>query len=302
MRITPLLALCGLLLTSAAHAGPRVLLGESVTHTNDIIGDGMDRWRSATEDFSYLYGPRGMVELPPRFGAFIEWRARMEMITPEWVALPFPPNDRPYVGVLGFGVASHMRRGNSEQSLGFDLVMTGPSTGVSVVQEWVHTNMNHINPQIFADQLPDALYPTASYEYAKVWSKGGAAVRPFADVQIGVETFIRAGVDLTFARAPDLGIRLRNNLTGQRVPALNPSGQRQLSVGLGADVAYMLNSAYLPAARGVTPSPFRTRLRAGVFYQSRKFDLFYGLSWHSPEFTSQREGQVIGTVSLGVRF
>ena len=302
MRLAAILALCGLLLASAAHAGPRLLLGESVTHTNDIIGDGKDRWRTATVDISYLYDPQSMADLPARFGVFLELRARMEMINPEWVALPNPPNDRPYVGVLSFGVASHMRRGIAEQSLGFDLVMIGPSTGVSDIQNWVHTNMNPINPQIIADQLPDALYPTLSYEYAKVFSAGKLALRPFADMQIGVETFIRAGVDLTLARRPDMGIRLRNSLTGQRVPALNPGGQRQLSLGLGADVAYVASSAYLPATRGVTPGRLRTRLRAGVFYQSRTFDLFYGVSWHSPEFTAQREGQVIGTVSLGVRF
>lgn len=296
------MALCGLLLTSAAHAGPRVPLGVSVTHTNDIIGDGQDRWRSATEDVSYLYGPKAMQALPARFGSLIELRARMEMITPEKLAQPHPLNERPYAGVLSFGAVTHKRQRNTEQSLGFDLVMIGPSTGASSIQTWVHTNMNHINPQIIADQLPDALYPTLSYEYAKVFSTGKAALRPFADMQIGVETFIRAGVDLTFARQPDMGIRLRNSLTGQRVPALNPGGQRQLSLGLGADVAYVVNSAYLPAARGVTPSRIRTRLRAGVFYQSRKFDLFYGASWHSSEFTTQREGQVIGAVSLGVRF
>lgn len=302
MRFAPFLALCGLLLASLAHAGPRALLGESVTHTNDIIGDGMDRWRTATVDISYLYGPAAMQALPGQFGQFIELRARLEMINPEWVALPFPPNDRPYVGVLSFGAASHWARGHTEQSLGFDLVMTGPSTGVSDVQNWVHTNMNPINPQIIADQLPDALYPTVSYEYAKVFTTGKLALRPFADMQIGVESFARAGFDLTLARRPDIGFRLRNSLTGQRVPALNPGGQRQLSLGLGADVAYVASSAYLPATRGATPSRLRTRLRAGVFYQSRRFDLFYGLSWHSPEFTAQREGQVIGTVSLGVRF
>ncbi len=302
MRLAPVLALCGLLFASAAHAGPRVLLGETVTHTNDIIGDGKDRWRTATVDISYLYGPRAMEDLPARFGQFIEVRARLEMINPEFVALPFPANDRPYVGVLSLGVASHVQRGNSLQSLGFDLVMIGPSTGVSDIQNWVHTFQNPINPQIVANQLPDALYPTLSYEYAKEFTAGIAALRPFADVQIGVESFVRAGFDLTLARAPALGFRLRNSLTGQRIPALNPSGTGQLSLGLGADIAYVRSSAYLPASSGATLSPVRTRLRAGVFYQGRRFDLFYGASWHSPEFTAQREGQVIGTFSLGVRF
>lgn len=302
MRFAPSLALCGLLLASAAHAGPRVLLGESVTHTNDIIGDGKDRWRTATVDISYLYGPRAMEDLPARFGQVLELRARLEMINPEFVALPFPPNDRPYVGVLSFGAASHWARGNSQHALGFDLVMIGPSTGVSDIQNWVHTFQNPINPQIVADQLPDAIYPTLSYEYAKEFTVGIAALCPFADVQIGVESFVRAGFDLTLARAPALGFRLRNSLTGQRVPALNPTDTGQLSLGLGADAAYVFSSAYLPAARGVTPSALRTRLRAGVFYQSRRFDLFYGVSWHSPEFATQTTGQVIGTVSLGIRF
>ncbi len=302
MRLASVLALCGVLLSSAAHAGPRVLLGESVTHTNDIIGDGKDRWRTATVDISYLFGPPNMVNLPDRFGQFIELRARLEMINPERVALPYPPNDRPYVGVLSFGAASHMQRGNTAQSLGFDLVMIGPSTGVSDLQNWVHTNQNPINPQVILDQLPDAIYPTFSYEYAKHLTKGFATLRPFADLQIGAETFARAGFDLTLARAPEQGFRVRNSLTGHRVPALNPRGERQLSFGLGADIAYVFNSAYLPASHGVTLSPIRTRLRAGVSYQSQKMDLFYGISWHSPEFSAQYEGQVIGTVSLGVRF
>ncbi len=300
MRLWPL---CGLLLLySAAQAAPRFLLGESVTHTNDIIGDGKDRWRTATVDISYLYGPQNMATLPARFGTFIEVRVRGEMINPEFVALPYPPDDRPYVGVLSFGVASHMRRQNTEQSLGFDMVMIGPSTGVSGLQNWVHSFQNPINPQIIRDQLPDALYPTISYEYAKVYTVGPASLRPFADLQIGVETYARAGVDLTLARAPAQGVRLRNNLTGQRVPALNPDGGRQFSLGVGADIAYVVSSAYLPASSGVSLSRFRARLRAGAFYQSQKFDLFYGASWLSPEFTTQREGQIIGAFSLGVRF
>ena len=303
MRFAPLLAMCSLLIASGpAHAGPRVLLGESVTHTNDIIGDGKDRWRTATVDISYLYGPQTLVELPEQFGQLIELRARMEMINPERVALPHPPNDRPYAGVLSFGLASHVARGNSEQSLGVDLVFIGPSTGVSDIQNWVHTFQNPINPQIIRDQLPDAVYPTLGYEYAKLYTVGQTAFRPFTEMQIGVETYARIGFDLTFAPAPTKGVRVRNSLTGQRVPALNPSGDRQLSFGLGGDLAYVLNSAYLPASSGLTLSPYRARLRAGVFYQARKFDVFYGATWLSPEFTSQRQGQIIGAVSLGVRF
>jgi len=300
MRI--IAAVCGLSLTiGAVQAAPRILLGESVTHTNDIIGDGKDRWRTATVDISYFYGPAAQ-SFPTQFGQFLELRARMEMINPELVAVPFPPNDRPYAGVLSFGIASHIHQQNTEQSLGFDLVMIGPSTGVSDIQNWIHTYQNPINPQIIQDQLPDAIYPTLSYEYAKVYTAGIAALRPFADLQIGVETFARAGFDLTIARAPAQGFRARNSLTGQRVPALNPTGNRQLSLGVGADIAYVFSSAYLPASSGVTHSPIRTRLRAGAFYQSQKFDLFYGATWLSPEFTTQREGQIIGAFSLGVRF
>jgi len=290
------------LTSSAVQATPRFLLGASVTHTNDIIGDGQDRWRSATADLSLLFGQKDMGELPASFGQFIELRSRMEMITPANLALPYPADDRPYVGVLSFGVASHWQQQNTVQSLGFDLVAIGPSTSVSAVQTWVHTNMNHINPQILADQLPNAIYPTFSYEYAKVYTAGTAALRPFADLQIGAETFARTGFDLTIARVPEQGFRVRNSLTGQRVPALNPTKNRQLSLAVGADIAYIFNSAYLPATSGLTLSQFRTRLRAGVLYQSQKYDLFYGASWLSPEFTTQRKGQTVGAFSLGVRF
>jgi hypothetical protein len=75
-----------------------------------------------------------------------------------------------------------------------------------------------------------------------------------------------------------------------------------VSLVLGADTARVFDSALLPAGGAVTMSEQRDRLRAGVNWQGKRTSVFYGVTYLSPEFEEQDEGQVLGAINLSLRF
>lgn len=290
-------------LAAPVQADPRFVLAEVITHTNDFFVDGQDRWRTASLSASILRGPEFDGQAPSKFGALLEIRTRIEMITPADLSQPDPGEDRPYVGAISLGVFSHQRRHNLDITAGAELVIIGPSTGVSQIQSWLHARMDPINPILLAGQLADAVHPTLSVEVAQNLQLTPLAnLRPFAELQAGVETYARAGIDLTFSTKPPQDLRVREVVTGQRIPALHMWGTRSWGLGLGGDVTYVANSQYFSGSSGPQPMPVRTRLRAGAFYQGDKLDAFYGLSWLSPEFSDQSEGQSVAALSVSLRF
>ena len=123
-----------------------------------------------------------------------------------------------------------------------------------------------------------------------------------------------------FLGGRDVGRRVRRN---QIDDGIRPSGvfeaSREFELGhryrvvlaeqagtaflLGADIAYVDDSDYLPARSGVTLTEDRTRVRAGLHWENRNgAALFYGLTWLSEEFDEQRVGQFLGAVQFRLRF
>jgi hypothetical protein len=98
-------------------------------------------------------------------------------------------------------------------------------------------------------------------------------------------------------------LRLRDQVSGQRVAALNGAGRiGGWSFLFGADTAYVASSVYLPDNRGPDLEEMRHRLRAGVNFGIGDSNFFYGVTYLSEEFEGQPEGQVVGTLSVDIRF
>lgn len=303
LKYLPVIAAMLMQASSPARATPRFQLATVITHTNDFFVDGQDRWRTASVSASMLWGPEFTGHAPSEFGALLEVRTRFEMITPANLSLPNPRNDRPYVGAVSIGVFSHQQRGAYDISVGAELVILGPSTGVSQLQGWLHARMAPINPLLLEGQLADAVHPTLSLEIARRFPLAPRlSFRPFIEAQLGIETYARTGFDLTFSTQKPQDLRIREVVTGQRLPALHTWGQRSWGLGLGGDIAYVADSHYFRASDGLTIAQTRTRLRAGAFYQGDRLDAFYGVSWLSPEFTAQEEGQLVAALSVSLRF
>lgn len=302
-RIARGLALAVALTAGAAQAQERVTLGWGRMFTNDGMGDGHDRWRTGAYTVSRLRGPSWSGSLPATFGEILEFRARAEIISPSTLSNP-PPGDRRYAGVLTLGMHSHFASGGVETSLGLDLAVTGPQTGLGRLQDRLHDLLGVAQPQVLADQIGDAVYPTLVFEAGRSLPLADAVtLRPFVAAQAGGETWARLGADLTLGRFGQNALMLREATTGQRYRAISGDHVPGLTFTLGGDIAHVWDSALLPEGGAAEMKDTRERLRAGLAWQGAGgLSAFYGLTWLSEEFETHGEGQLLGALTINLRF
>ena len=288
-------------LTNAAFAEPRQTLGWGRIFDNDALGDQHDRWQTGSYTVSMVRGQSWSGVLPSQFGEILEFRLSAKTIAPADLASP-DPADRRYAGTLSFGLSSHMDWRGIETSLGAELALTGPQTGIGGFQSWVHNIMGISQPAL-GNQIGNSVYPTLLAEFGRSFPIGSnVTIRPFVAAQAGVETYVRAGGDLVIGSFGKGALMLRDDVTGQRYRAVNGDHIPAMSFTLGGDVAKVFDSAYLPSGGAVVASDTRTRIRAGVQWQGERASAFYGITYLSPEFDSQSEGQLVGSLNVNLRF
>lgn len=284
-----------------AQAQGRGPLGWGRLFTNDYLGDNSDRWRTGSYTVSKVTGFGWDGERPDRAGEIVEFRFRSNIIAPDNLSAP-TPGDRRYAGVLAFGLHTHFQRQGAEISLGGDLVFTGPQTGIGDFHREMHKILHAPRPNVLEDQIGNGVHPTAYLEAGRPFRiTPGVEVRPFVELQAGVETLVRIGGDVTLGRSGQDALMLRDVVTGHRIRATRPA-KPGLAFVLGADIAHVEHSVYLPVYDGNQLTPGRQRVRAGVHWQGEKSAVFYGLTWLSREFEAQPDAQVVGSVRLQIRF
>lgn len=291
------------ILAGQAAAQERVTLGWGRMFSNDAIGDGHDRWRTGSYTVSYLRGSSWDGALPTAFGDILEFRASGQTIAPANLADP-APDDRRYAGVLTFGLHTHFDWLGFETAVGADLDVTGPQTGLSNFQQRIHDWSDLPDPEpAFENQIPNHVYLTALAEMGKEFPMGGAGrIRPFVEAQAGLETYVRAGADLTFGGFGEGSLLIREYMTGQRYRAIKGDLITGTSFTLGADVAHVFDSALLPGDGVAELASTRARARAGIQWQGERASVFYGISYLGEEFVQQPEGQLVGSLNINLRF
>ena len=288
--------------TSPALAEGRVTLGWGRLFSNDATGDGQDRWRTGAYAISRVKGTSWADALPVRAGDILEFRLRAETIAPANLIAP-AAGDRRYVGALSLGLHTHFDWRSHEVSLGGDLVFTGPQTGIGGFQKWAHKQLGLAAPQVLGNQLPNAVYPTLVGEIGHSYDLSSTLrLRPFGELRVGAETLVRLGGDLVFGKFGRNDLMLRDATTGQRYRGVEGSRNRGFSLTLGADIAQVLSSAFLPSGGAADLRGQRARARAGVHWQGKTASGFYGITYLSREFDQQAEGQAVGSLSIKIRF
>lgn len=288
---------------AAGSDNKRKLIGVGWLFSDDLIGDDHDRWRSAALAISWATARNWNGTLPSQFGDVIEYRAYTEMITSEDLVNP-SPTDRPYAGILGFGVHTHFSRQSLEYSLGAELVAVGPQTNVDSLQRSFHRLIGSTVPAgaELEQQIENDYYPTLVAEAGRNFDLGrNVSVRPFGEVRIGDESLMRIGADMTIGQVGRTGLLIRDKGTGQRY-RVSQDGPTGFSLVLGADYAYVHDTAYIPSDRGLTFDDSRLRVRFGGRWQGKKVSIFYGAVHLSEEFETQRQSQVVGSFNLKFRF
>ena len=287
----------------AAHAEDQVALGWGRLFNNDALADMQDRWHSGSYTISQLRGAAWRGSLPSQL--FDLWEIKLEGATIAPADLVNPaPDDRRYAGLLTFGVHTQLDWQGFETNIGADLVVTGPQTGVSGFQSAIHNALGMPSAAASYDnQIGNAVYPTATGEIGKTYRLGpNVTFRPFAGASAGIETWARVGGDLTFGHFGEGAVMLRDDTAGQRYRAVAGDLATGFSFLAGADLAQVWNSALLPSGGAAVLSDTRERLRLGLQWQGKTNAVFYGLTYLGPEFDSQPEGQVVGSLNVQLQF
>jgi len=295
--------LCFCVLSSAAPAQEaRSTLGITRLMTNDRLGDGEDRWRSGGFSVSAFRGPGWDGQLSTRPFQIMEYRFRGESIAPDNLISP-DPGDRLYAGTWWLGAHTHFDWRAFEVTAGADIAVTGEQSGIRSLQASVHDALSMPRIDLEDYQVEDGVYLHGTVEVARSLRWSTTEVRPFLEVQAGVETLARLGVDVTFGTLGQGGLRTRDPVTGQRIAGItNIADEGGWSFLMGADTAYVDSSVFLPSDRGFEVEEARHRVRAGVNYGFGQSNIFYGATWLSEEFVGQPEAQVVGSLSIDIRF
>jgi hypothetical protein len=269
--------------------------------TNDTIADRQDRWRSGGFAVSAFRGTDWTGRLPSRPFEVMEYRFRGEVISPDNLNNP-DPDDRLYAGTWWVGAHTHFDWRGLELTAGADIAVTGEQSGIRRLQGAIHDIVSMPTMNIGDHQVEDGVYLHGTLELARSLRWDGGELRPFLEVQAGVETMARAGFDVTFGSLGEGGLRSRDPITGQRLEGIVGDTDGGWSFVLGADIAAIESSVFLPEDRGYEILDRRHRLRAGMNYGFGDRNVFYGVTYMSEEFVGQGEGQLVGSLSLGLRF
>jgi hypothetical protein len=278
-------------------------IGVASGFNNDYLGDGEDRWQTASYARSWLF------KTDPGARSFLLWetlelRARGQIITPRRLSGPTRPGERPYAGTLAIAAFMRQQDGAFEREYGVELGLRGPSSGMGAVHELLHEILAENEPQGWDSQLPDQLWLGGYGEVG--WTlrdaRDKAMFRPFLAGQVTDETLFRFGFDASFGVNVLARRSARDVVTGLRLPVRDGLGARGIRVEFGADLALVEESDLLPGRQAVRAEHERRRARAAVLFPVGPFDALLGLTHLGPEFVGQVSGQTVGTLSLNLRF
>ncbi|PYC47201.1 DUF2219 domain-containing protein [Litorivita pollutaquae] len=270
---------------------------------NDLLGDGQDRWRTGSVASSRVFGRAPWSgALPSRVGDVVEFRFLGEVMAPDHLGTP-AAGDRPFAGALSWGAHTHFVRGETEMSLGADLVVTGKQTGLDGFQTGLHDLLGRdaASSAVRDAQIGNGVHPTLVFEAGRDVNFGTMRLRPFVEARAGAETLLRAGADLTIGSVGLGELLVRDPVSGQRYRTTE-NGETGYSFILGADVASVDSSIFLPENRGYQLTDARRRARLGMHWQGETSSVFYGLTYLGEEFVGQGEGQVLGSLRLNLDF
>ncbi|MEH6738590.1 MAG: lipid A-modifier LpxR family protein [Sulfitobacter sp.] len=298
------LVLSLMMIVPAADAGERTKLGYGRLMTNDYFGDGKDRWRTGSWTSSRVWGSQWDGKAPNKFGDLIELRLSSEILAPDNLTRA-AAGDRAYAGALSIGAHTHFTWQGLDAALGADMVVTGSDTGLGTFQRAVHKVLGVRQPSqvTLNDQISNGFHPTVVAELGRdLLIAPRVHLRPFLEGRAGAETMVRVGMDLTFGSMGVGELLVRENVTGHRYRVIADEEATGFSFLLGADIAHVSDSIYLPEEDGFELTDSRDRVRAGVHWQGERATAFYGLTYLGEEFEAQKEGQVVGSIHINLSF
>lgn len=271
--------------------------------TNDFLGDSHDRWRSGS--YTLFLGYEG----ENFWGMAHDYSFRAEIISPWGARAQANSDDRPYVGMLGFGLFANEGYGSIDINAGGEILFVGDQTGIADLQQGFHETAGiagYLPENSRSRRVENDVTGMLSAEIARNFIVAKSInVRPYIGAQVGYETFARVGADLVMGGYAEAERFVRDPVSGFVQPSSRSRAERMRNVSflIGADYTYVDHSDFFPDWSNVEMQNERVRVRAGIQAGvPPQFSVFFGLTHLSKEFTTQVESQTIGVLSLEFPF
>lgn len=288
---------------------------------NDAIGDGKDRYKSGGVTHGWVIPDVRFTQNPwydDRVAA-VELQLRGFVATPENTENP-AAGDRPFAEYAAAGLylrtiglpetVGPALTLSTEDRIGFELGALGGPVPFFEIQDFLHNGSVNVTPATELDgQLLVNLEGRRTWRYHQQLNDTDLEIAPFIQASAGMrENSIRVGGDVIYGSSLEGRLWNMDMATGAMIPGGSaPRTGPNIMVWLGADVGYVASDALLDGgffAEGpsVDHEPITGRVRAGIMYEMDEVALAYSLTWLSEEFEGQAHSQVIGALTLKLRF
>ena len=227
--------------------------------------------------------------------------------------------DRPYAGVLSFGLTLHVEKENSYHGLKFMTGVVGPSSLAQETQREVHNLIGDAVPQGWGHQLQDEPIFNLAYEYRhrfqlagdrEKWSLqaspvvGGWLGNVLTQGQIG--GFVRAGYNMPDDFGPTL-VRDMGHMPPPRRDPESRSSDWGFSVYGGAFSSVVLRDITLDGntfqdSPSVDKKFFVPMAGVGMTVGNRKFQASFAYIFWGKEFEGQKQNEKFGSISVSYFF
>ncbi len=297
----------------------------SVRWENDTFG-GTDRFY--TDGVSLGVSHTGPSWIDP-FANWLSWGegrrtvgydVTQGMFTPADTQRSIPdPNDRPYAGILSFGLTLHVEKENSYHGLKFMTGVVGPGSLAEESQNTVHRLIGNDTSEGWGYQLHNEPIFNLAYEYRhrfqltgdrEQWSLqalpvgGGWLGNVLTQGQVG--GLVRAGYNMPDDFGPTL-VRDMGHMPPPRRDALSRSSDWGFSVFGGSFANLVLRDITLDGntfrnSPSVDKEFFVPMTGVGMCVGNRRFQASFTYIFLGKEFEGQQGHEGFGSISLGYFF
>ncbi|MFK7941560.1 MAG: lipid A-modifier LpxR family protein [Paracoccaceae bacterium] len=288
---------------------------------NDAIGDGKDRYKSGGITHGWVI-PDVRFTREPWFNrrvAAVELQGRGFIATPENTQNP-AAGDRPFAEY--FAIGAYLRTigmprpvgpaltKSTEDRIGLELGLLGDPLPFFEIQDVIHSGSVNNNPSNTLDgQFLANIEARRTWRYHQQLNDTDLEFAPFVQVSAGMrENSVRIGGDIIYGSSLEGRLWNHDLATGAMYPGGSaPREGPQLMVWMGADAGYvasdaMLDGGFLADGPSADREPLTGRVRAGVMVEMGDAAVGYSMTWLSEEFRGQKHSQVIGAVTVKLRF
>lgn len=131
-------------------------LGYGRLVTNDLLGDGKDRWRTGSVSAFRMYVQEDVDLKHLKLGQAVELRTHFEVVAPSDLQ-DDSGGDRPWGGAISLGLHSPFHYGSLQMSLGADVHVIGQNSGLTGFQQDLHKGLGikHAGDAVSNNKIKD---------------------------------------------------------------------------------------------------------------------------------------------------